>query len=101
MVYCCLASRSGWRWFPLSYKGGCMIHYLYATRGGYLYLVGRYSNRPKAEGLGEFVLSVPDKTSQVAIDTLAHKRFMDHLRRPRKVQHERHHAKDKEAAVVV
>lgn len=69
-----------------------MIHYLYATRGGYLYLVGKYNNRPKAEGIGEFVLSVPDKTSQVAIDTLAHKRFMDHLRRPRKVNHERHHA---------
>jgi hypothetical protein len=77
-----------------------MIHYLYATRGGYLYLVGRYANRPKAEGLGEFVLSVPDKTPQVAIDTLAHKRFMDHLRRPRKVQHERHHAKEKELAAV-
>ena len=74
-----------------------MIHYLYATRGGYLYLVGRYATKPRADGAGEFVLSVPDKTSQGAIDTLAHKRFMDHLRRPRKVQHERHHAaKEKE-----
>ena len=79
------------------YKAGGMIHYLYATRGGYLYMVGRYSNRPKADGLGEFVLSVPDKTSQQAIDTLAHRRFMEHLRRPRKVHHERHQApKEKE-----
>ncbi len=69
-----------------------MIHYLYATRGGYLYMVGRYNHRPKAEGQGEFVLSVPEKTPQVAIDTLAHRRFMDHLRRPRKVSHERHNA---------
>lgn len=78
-----------------------MIHYLYATRGGYLYLVGRYNHRPKAEGVGEFVLSVPEKTSQTAIDTLAHKRFMDHLRRPRKVEHVRH-GKDaqKELALV-
>ena len=68
-----------------------MIHYLYATRGGYLYMVGRYNHKPKAEGVGEFVLSVPEKTSQVAIDSLAHKRFMDHLRRPRKVNHDRHH----------
>jgi len=67
-----------------------MIHYLYATRGGYLYLVGKYNSVPKAEGVGEFVLSLPDKTSQVAIDTLAHKRFMDHLRHPRKITHERH-----------
>jgi hypothetical protein len=81
-----------------------MIHYLYATRGGYLYMVGKYNSEPKADGgLGEFVLSVPDKTSQVAIDTLAHKRFMDHLRRPRKANHERHHApvhKEKELALV-
>jgi hypothetical protein len=69
-----------------------MIHYLYATRGGYLYMVGKYNSVPKADGEGEFVLSVPDKTSQVAIDTLAHKRFMDHLRRPRKADHNnRHH----------
>ncbi len=67
-----------------------MIHYVYATRGGYLYLVGRYSHRPKVEGAGEFVLSVPEKTPQVAIDTLAHRRFMEHLRRPRKVAHDRH-----------
>lgn len=82
-----------------------MIHYLYATRGGYLYLVGRYNARPKAEGIGEFVLSVPEKTSQAQIDTLAHKRFMDHLRRPRKVQHERHHGapmhKEKEKELVL
>jgi hypothetical protein len=90
----CSVTRSG---FPFQVKAGCMIHYLYATRGGYLYLVGRYSNQPKADGVGEFVLSVPDKTSQVAIDTLAHRRFMEHLSRPRKVTHERHHAKEKEA----
>ena len=76
-----------------------MIHYLYATRGGYLYLVGRYNHRPKADGAGEFVLSVPDKTSQVAIDSLAHKRFMDHLRRPRKVTHDRHHKDAKDNVV--
>ena len=69
-----------------------MIHYVYATRGGYLYLVGRYSHRPKVEGADEFVLSVPEKTPQVAIDTLAHRRFMEHLRRPRKVAHDRHRA---------
>jgi hypothetical protein len=28
---------------------------------------------------------------------LAHRRFMEHLSRPRKVTHERHHAKEKEA----
>lgn len=67
-----------------------MIHYLYATRGGYLYMVGKYNSRPKADGVGEFVLSVPEKTSQVAIDTQAHKRFMEHLGRPRKVDHVRH-----------
>lgn len=68
-----------------------MIHYLYATRGGYLYLVGRYNAQPKAENEGEFVLSVPEKTSQAAIDTLAHRRFMEHLRKPRRVAHTRHH----------
>ena len=67
-----------------------MIHYVYATRGGYLYLVGRYSHKPKTENPGEFVLSVPEKTSQQMIDSLAHRRFLEHLRRPRKVQHERH-----------
>lgn len=67
-----------------------MIHYVYATRGGYLYLVGRYSHRPKLQDAAEFVLSVPDKTPQIAIDTLAHRRFMEHLRRPRKVAHDRH-----------
>jgi hypothetical protein len=68
-----------------------MIHYVYATRGGYLYLVGRYSHKPKVEKAGEFVLSVPDKTSQSSIDSLAHHRFVDHLRRPRKAAHGRHH----------
>jgi hypothetical protein len=68
-----------------------MIHYKYATRGGYLYMVGRYSKEPQVEENDEFILSVPDKTSQASIDTLAHRRFMDHLRRPRRVQHERHH----------
>jgi len=80
-----------------------MIHYVYATRGGYLYLVGRYSHRPKADGNGEFVLSVPEKTPQATIDTLAHRRFMDHLRRPRKVAHDRHakpHAHERELALV-
>lgn len=62
-------------------------------------MLGRYNNRPKADGLGEFVLSVPDKTPQSAIDTLAHKRFMDHLRRPRRVEHTRHH-KERELATV-
>jgi hypothetical protein len=76
-----------------------MIHYVYATRGGYLYLVGRYTKLPKADGMGEFVLSVPEKTSQAAIDTLAHRRFMEHLRRPRKVHHERHNARGKEAVI--
>jgi hypothetical protein len=68
-----------------------MIHYVYATRGGYLYLVGRYAHRPKVQKSDEFVLSVPEKTSQASIDTLAHRRFVDHLRRPRKSSHERHH----------
>lgn len=72
-----------------------MIHYVYATRGGYLYLVGRYSLRPKVQRSGEFVLSVPEKTPQVTIDTLAHRRFMEHLRRPRKVVHDRHHNKER------
>ena len=67
-----------------------MIHYLYATRGGYLYLVGRYNAQPKAENEGEFVLSVPDKTSQAAIDTLAHRNFIEHLRKPRRVATDRH-----------
>jgi hypothetical protein len=67
-----------------------MIHYLYSTRGSYLYLIGRYTSQPASEQPGEFVLSVPDKTSQTAIDSLAHKRFMEHLSRPRKAGHERH-----------
>ncbi len=67
-----------------------MIHYVYATRGGYLYLVGKHSQLPKVESADEFILSVPDKTSQAQIDTLAHRRFMEHLRRPRKVVHDRH-----------
>jgi len=67
-----------------------MIHYVYATRGGYLYLVGRHNSKPRIEHPDEFVLSVPDKTPQVTIDTLAHRRFMEHLRRPRKVEHRRH-----------
>jgi hypothetical protein len=77
-----------------------MIHYVYATRGGYLYLVGHYGTRPKVES-GEFVLSVPDKTPQITIDTLAHRRFMDHLRRPRKIVHDRHKTSaDKQLAAV-
>ena len=67
-----------------------MIHYVYSTRGGYLYLVGKYNQMPKVDGISEFVLSVPEKTSQTQIDTLAHKRFMDHLRRPRKVATTQH-----------
>lgn len=77
-----------------------MIHYLYATRGGYLYLVGRYNSQPKAENEGEFVLSVPEKTSQAAIDTLAHRRFMEHLRKPRRVAHDRHRSNHHEAVTV-
>jgi hypothetical protein len=77
-----------------------MIHYVYATRGGYLYQVGRHSNMPVVKNTDEFVLSVPEKTSQAAIDTLAHRRFMDHLRRPRKVEHNRHKAHDRELAKV-
>lgn len=71
-----------------------MIHYVYATRGGYLYLVGRYNQEPKVAKSDEFVLSVPEKTPQVQIDTLAHRRFMDHLRRPRRAMHERHAKKE-------
>jgi hypothetical protein len=63
-------------------------------------LVGRYSNRPKVEEATEFVLSVPEKTPQVAIDTLAHRRFMEHLRRPRKVVHDRHKTNSKELQAV-
>lgn len=59
-------------------------------------MVGRYSHRPKVQKSGEFVLSVPEKTPQVAIDTLAHRRFMEHLRRPRRVAHDRHHNKERE-----
>jgi hypothetical protein len=77
-----------------------MTHYLYATRGGYLYLVGRYSTAPKSENEGEFVLSVPEKTSQAAIDTLAHRRFMEHLRRPRRVAQHHHRANHHELASV-
>ncbi|MDZ4836978.1 MAG: hypothetical protein SGJ27_24615 [Candidatus Melainabacteria bacterium] len=75
-----------------------MIHYVYSTRGGYLYMVGRHTQAPKLKTQDEFVLTVPDKTSQSHIDALAHTRFMDHLRRPRKVNHERH-AKKELAAV--
>jgi len=79
-----------------------MIHYVYATRGGYLYQIGRSNgNAPVVKNSDEFVLSVPEKTSQVAIDTLAHRRFMDHLRRPRKVVHDRHKGHvDRELATV-
>ncbi len=77
-----------------------MIHYVYATRGGYLYLVGRYSHRPKVQKSGEFVLSVPEKTSQVSIDTQAHRRFVEHLRRPRKAAHGRHHGASAERELV-
>jgi hypothetical protein len=77
-----------------------MIHYVYATRGGYLYLIGRFTHKPKVEKSGEFILSVPDKTPQAQIDTLAHRRFMDHLRRPRRVVHDRHRAGERELAAV-
>lgn len=73
-----------------------MIHYVYSTRGGYLYLVGKHNQEPKVEENSEFVLSVPDKTSQTQIDTLAHKRFMDHLRRPRRLAHHSHKVETKE-----
>lgn len=68
-----------------------MIHYKYATRGGYLYLVGKYNSQPQVSESEEFLLSVPDKTPQSTIDSLAHKRFMEHLRKPRRSSHERHH----------
>ncbi|MBX9877762.1 MAG: hypothetical protein K2Y22_04830 [Candidatus Obscuribacterales bacterium] len=79
-----------------------MIHYVYATRGGYLYLLGKHANKPKLESADEFVLSVPDKTPQAQIDTLAHRRFMEHLRKPRKVVHDRHRkgAAERELAAV-
>jgi hypothetical protein len=76
-----------------------MIHYLYATRGGYLYLLGRYNSQPKVEKEGEFVLSVPEKTPQAAIDNLAHRNFMEQLRRPRRAAHH-HHRSHHEAALV-
>ena len=82
-------------------KAGNMIHYHYATRGGYLYLLGRSNNKPKVEKVDEFVLSVPDKTPQISIDSLAHRRFMQHLRRPRKVAHERHHRAQERELVTV
>ncbi|MDR3614163.1 MAG: hypothetical protein P4L53_11420 [Candidatus Obscuribacterales bacterium] len=81
-------------------KAGNMIHYVYATRGGYLYLVGKYSHVPKVEKSGEFVLSVPDKTSQSQLDTLAHQRFVEHLKRPRRIAHTRHAAGARELATV-
>ncbi|MBX3072498.1 hypothetical protein KF707_06500 [Candidatus Obscuribacterales bacterium] len=71
-----------------------MIHYVYSTRGGYLYMVGRYNQAPKLQNQDEFVLTVPDKTSQTQIDSLAHRQFMDHLRKPRKVVHARHAKKE-------
>jgi hypothetical protein len=77
-----------------------MIHYVYATRGGYLYLVGKFAHKPKVQKADEFVLSVPEKTSQNQIDTLAHRRFMDHLNRPRKVAHDRHKSGERELAAV-
>jgi hypothetical protein len=79
-----------------------MIHYVYATRGGYLYMVGKYGSKPNASNPGEFVVSVPDKTSQVSIDGQAHKRFIEHLRRPRKVAvaHDRHRAASHEKELI-
>jgi hypothetical protein len=77
-----------------------MIHYVYATRGGYLYMLGKYGHKPTADKPGEFIVSVPDKTSQASIDSLAHKRFVEHLRRPRKIVHDRHHGPAKEKALV-
>ena len=77
-----------------------MIHYIYATRGGYLYMVGKYGYKPTTTKADEFVISVPDKTSQVSIDGLAHKRFMDHLRHPRKMTHDRHRASNVEKTLV-
>ncbi len=81
-------------------KAGNMIHYVYATRGGYLYLVGKFAHKPKTQKPDEFVLSVPEKTSQNQIDTLAHRRFMDHLNRPRRAAHDRHKAGERELATV-
>jgi hypothetical protein len=73
-----------------------MIHYVYATRGGYLYMLGKYGIKPVADNPDEFVVSVPDKTPQASIDRLAHKGFLEHLRRPRRISHDRHHtAKEK------
>lgn len=95
-----VSSALGERHFVVSEKVASMIHYLYQTRGGYLYLVGRYNSCPKAENDSEFVLSVPDKTPLSAIDTLAHKRFMEHLRRPRRVSHDRHHHHERELVTV-
>lgn len=85
----------------LERQAGSMIHYVYATRGGYLYLVGRYSHAPKLKNSDEFVLSVPEKTPQAQIDTLAHRRFMDHLKHPRIVSHTRHtHKASKELVAI-
>ena len=69
-----------------------MIHYVYATRGGYLYLVGRHNNQPKINKDEEFVVSVPEKTSQAQIDSMAHHRFVENLRRPKRVSanHQQH-----------
>jgi hypothetical protein len=78
-----------------------MLHYVYATRGGYLYMLGKYENKPTTRKPDEFVLSVPDKTPQISIDSLAHKRFMDHLRRPRKIVHDRHRANHEKEVVSV
>ena len=71
-----------------------MIHYVYATRGGYLYLVGRHNNQPKINKEEEFVVSVPEKTSQAQIDTMAHHHFVENLRRPKraKANHQQHKA---------
>jgi hypothetical protein len=77
-----------------------MIHYIYATRGGYLYMIGKYGYKPATTKPDEFVVSVPDKTSQISIDSLAHKRFMEHLRRPRKIAHDRHRASNPEKALI-
>ena len=77
-----------------------MIHYVYATRGGYLYMLGKHASKPNASNPGEFVVSVPDKTSQVSIDGLAHKRFIEHLRRPRKVVHDRHRGASAEKELI-
>tara|TARA_Y100001933_G_C18696743_1_gene437309 strand:- start:49 stop:276 length:228 start_codon:yes stop_codon:yes gene_type:complete len=70
-----------------------MIHYVYATRGGYLYLVGRHNNQPKINKEEEFVVSVPEKTSQAQIDSMAHHHFVENLRRPKRVSADRHQHK--------